>query len=159
MFNCRTNDEKLLCLKNRGSTSSPNRTWFGTRNVSPAGDHLMRSSVLGSSTILRSLLRNAGLFLFIAAGCGVSVDDFDCNVVFAISLKKLRKSCGFLWPSSLSIHAQLLQKAVWRSSANLSSTVQGYRRPIRAMWPQFLGSVEVTWKQRGTSREECGKHI
>lgn len=21
------------------------------------------------------------------------------------------------------------------------------------MWPQFLGSVEVTWKQRGTSRE------
>ena len=55
----------------------------------------MSSSVLGSSTILRSLLRNAGLFLFIAAGCGVSVDDFDCNVVFAISLKRLRKSCGF----------------------------------------------------------------
>lgn len=64
--------------------------------------------------MLRNLLRNAGLFLFIAAGCGVSVDDFDCNVVFGISLKKLRKSCGFLiaFPS-FSIHAQPLQKAVW----------------------------------------------
>ena len=45
--------------------------------------------------MLRNLLRNAGLFLFIAAGCGVSVDEFDCNVVFGISLKNCESHAGF----------------------------------------------------------------
>ena len=61
-----------MCLKKRGSTSSPKRTWLGTINVSPLGDQRISSSVLGSSTMLRSLFRKAGLLRFITVGCGTS---------------------------------------------------------------------------------------
>ncbi len=81
IFSWRTNDEKLLCLKNLGSTSLENSSCRSTIyvlllasgiikdkpiNDAPSDAQWMSVLVAGSLTMLKSLLRKAGTLLFAA---------------------------------------------------------------------------------------------
>jgi hypothetical protein len=64
MLSCRTKDEKLLCLKNRGRTYLAKSSCRETRNEVPEGLQWMRPSDAGSFTMEKSLLRKAGIVVF-----------------------------------------------------------------------------------------------
>jgi hypothetical protein len=56
MFNCLMNEEKLLCLKNRGRIVSENSFCFLTMNESPSGVHPTIESYFKSYNILLYML-------------------------------------------------------------------------------------------------------